>query len=213
MIVPQAIDVPHRAEVPQHRVAVVVDQIARPDGVGDRLAEMAIVAALVIEEIDVIVGEAPVAQPAAFVEMEAGRVVEAGIGFALPADIVEEFGGDIALRAEIALVRAVHLPAVVIDAVEQRVRAFEQRDAVGIPAGVAPIAFGEDLRRVEARRGRCRRQKNGRRAHQESAQRPQKVPGSAHKGRRSETGRGNSISGSRSARRSRKSARAGWCRG
>jgi hypothetical protein len=104
--------------------------------VGDGLGEVAVVAAALVHEVDIVAGIAAVAQPAALLDVEAGGVVQAGIGLALPADVVEELGGDVAARAQVALVGAEHAPAVVVDLVQLLVRGFEQRDIALVPRGV-----------------------------------------------------------------------------
>lgn len=68
--------------------------------------------------------------------METRCVDERRVGLCLPAYVVEEFGGDVAVRAEIALVRAVEGPTVVVDFGEGREGGGEEGDARGVPGGV-----------------------------------------------------------------------------
>lgn len=51
--------------------------------------------------------------------MEARRVDEGGVRLCLPRYVVEEFGDDVAVGAEIALVCAVEGPAVVVDCIKR----------------------------------------------------------------------------------------------
>jgi hypothetical protein len=137
--------------------------------VGDGLGEVAVVAAAFVHEVDIVAGIAPVAQPAALLDVEAGGVVQAGIGLALPADVVEELGGDVAARAQVALVGAEHAPAVVVDLVQLLVRGFEQRDIALVPGASLPnravaMAWASSLARPPGRRrgqGRRRPQRQG----------------------------------------------------
>lgn len=54
----------------------------------------------------------------------------------MPAYVVEEFGGDVAVGAKIALVCTVEGPAVVVNCIESGEGGREERDAGGVPGGV-----------------------------------------------------------------------------
>jgi hypothetical protein len=154
VVVPQGVDVLHHGQVPGRGRLVAVDQEPGPGGVGDRFAEVAVVAPLAIHEVDIVARVAPVAQPAALLDVEACGVVEAGIGLALPADVVKELGGDVAARAQVALVGAEHAPAVIVDLVQLLVRGFEQRDVAFVPGGVVAESSRGDGVGVQLWRGR-----------------------------------------------------------
>ena len=154
MIVPQAVDMVHHRQMFDRILPVAIDQVTAPDAVGHMIGEMPVIAAAAVHEIDIIVGKAPVAQPASFADMEAAGVVQAGIGLALPVDIVEKFGGDIALGAQVALMPAENLPAIIIDRVDPGIGGFEEGDAVFIPGRIIAEARRGDGGRVHRGRGR-----------------------------------------------------------
>ena len=123
------------------------------------IGEMAVVAAFV-HEIDVIVGEAAIVQPASFGNVEPAGIVKRRVGFALPVNVVGEFGGDIALFAQVALVSAEYRPAVVIDGVDTRVGGLEERYPVFIPGGVVAEAFDRHAVVIDSgRQGEGRRRR------------------------------------------------------
>lgn len=68
--------------------------------------------------------------------METRRVDERRVGLYLPVYIVEEFGSDVAVGAEVALVGAVEGPAVIVDFGEGGEGGGEEGDAGGVPRGV-----------------------------------------------------------------------------
>jgi hypothetical protein len=76
--------------------------------------------------------------------MKAGRVVQAGKGFALPGNIVQKLGGDIAFRPQVALMCAKQRPAVIIDGVDPGIRGLENRNFAFIPGCVVAEAVEGD---------------------------------------------------------------------
>lgn len=61
VIVPKPVYVLHRIQVPQGRRAVEIDEEIVVDGRRDRLAEMAVISAAVVHEVDVVVDVASIA--------------------------------------------------------------------------------------------------------------------------------------------------------
>ena len=116
--------------MPERFAPVAVDQEGVPDRRFDRIAEVAVLAAALVQDVEIVVDVTAVAQPPSLADVEIARVVEAGVGLALPADVVEELGRDVAVAPEVALMRPEDLPAIVVDRLERRVGRLEQRDIV-----------------------------------------------------------------------------------
>lgn len=68
--------------------------------------------------------------------METRCVDERCVGLCLPADVVEEFGGDVTIGTEVALVGAVERPAVVVDFGEGGEGGCKEGNAGGVPGSV-----------------------------------------------------------------------------
>jgi len=72
----------------------------------------------------------------------------------LPADVVDELGQDIPVRPQIALMRAVQRPTMMIDRIELRIGRFEERDAVFISGRIVGEPRAGDAVRVTDSRWR-----------------------------------------------------------
>ncbi|MEG8017090.1 hypothetical protein [Sphingomonas sp. LR55] len=66
----------------------------------------------------------------------------------LPADVVEELGQDIPARPQIALMRAIQRPTIIIDRIELRIGGFEKRDAVFISGRIVDEPHAGDAVRA-----------------------------------------------------------------
>jgi len=115
VVVPLVVDILHRCEIAQCRAHVASRHHSLECRGRNCLGKVTVVAAPGIEMLDQGIDHRRRAQPAPFHQMKRRRVVEVGVGLAPPRNVVEKFRDHDALCADLAQMRAVQLPAIVVD--------------------------------------------------------------------------------------------------
>jgi hypothetical protein len=145
MVVPLAIKALHLFEVLRRVSAVTVNQETVVGGISNVFAKMPVVATM-IHEVDVLVDIAAILEPASFVDVETGGIVQALVGFERPTHVIQKFGNDVPPVTDVFEVRLVELPTIVVNLLDFRVGAGEEGDILFLPGCViAKVPDGQSI--------------------------------------------------------------------